>query len=467
MVWALNSHKDEFAAKHSKAVVLKFFLNYVCFVSYFCHNLDRSVLGQVSYMTKENQIDNCVGGLQDQIYLDYPATTPCDPRVFAKMEPYFYKLYGNPHSRNHVYGWTADEAVDIARMHIADYLRVDEREIIFTSGATEANVLALRGVTQQCKKQHSIFLNQIITCKTEHLSVLNCCRQLEREGFEVIYLDVKEDGLIDINDLLKAITKKTLLVSIMAVNNETGVIQPMEEIGDICFEKGILFHSDLTQAIGKMNIKIQAWNLALASFSSHKVYGPKGVGGLFVRRKPNVKLESFMQGGGQERGIRGGTLPVPLCVGFGEALKILSAEQDTELLRISELSKMFVDVALKKIPLSCLNGDSIHKVPHINNIAFPYVEGESIVMGLENVCVSTGSACSSANLEPSHVLKAMKKDEFIVQSSIRFGIGRYTTKKDIERTLEKLINVVQRMRSISPLWDMYRKGVDFSSIVWK
>lgn len=407
-----------------------------------------------------------IGSIPDTIYLDYAATAPCDPRVFEKMEPFFCKFFGNMHSKNHAYGWTADEAVAIARMHIADFFGVDDREIIFTSGATEANMLALRGVMYQHQQHRNPNKTHLITSTIEHPSVLNCCHQLEEEGFEVTYIPVNEQGIINLNTLANAITTRTLLVSIMAVNNETGVIQPMKEIGDICFDRGVVFHSDLTQAVGRMEIDLRLWNVGLASFSSHKIYGPKGIGALFVRRRPFVRLRSVMPGGGQERGIRGGTLPVPLCVGFGEACRILHKESQSEFPRIAELHNLLLDGILEAVPFSHLNGDRLHKVPHITNIAFPYVEGESLIMELGNICVSTGSACSSSRLEPSHVLKAMHANDLSVQSSLRFSLGRFTTREDVEKTITQLAAGVERLRALSPLWDMYQEGVDFSTIRW-
>lgn len=404
-----------------------------------------------------------VGGIPDTIYLDYAATTPCDPRVFAKMAPFFSQFYGNAHSKNHAYGWASDEAVDIARMHLADFFGVDDREIIFTSGATESNTLALRGVMEQ---QRVSGRTHLITSQIEHKSVRSCCRQLEEEGVKVTYLPVDEAGVVDVNALADAISDQTGLVSIMAVNNETGAIQPMQEIADLCAAHGVLFHSDLTQALGRIEMRIQQWNLALASFSSHKIYGPKGVGGLFVRRRPRVRLRVQVPGGGQEYGLRGGTLPVPLCVGFGEACRILREEADSELPRIATLHNILVDGILEGVPFAHLNGDRLRKVPHITNIAFPYVEGESLIMQLGNVCVSTGSACSSTQLEPSYVLQAMRADDFAIQSSLRFSIGRFTTQAEIEAVIPKVIAAVERLRALSPLWDMKKAGVDFSTIQW-
>ncbi|GHS93298.1 cysteine desulfurase IscS [Alphaproteobacteria bacterium] len=405
-------------------------------------------------------------GLEGVIYLDYPATTPCDPRVFEKMEPYFYKFFGNPSSRNHAYGWGAREAVAIALLHVADFLKVDEREIIFTSGASESNVLALRGVAMQAKLKSNTQANHIITTQVEHHSVSSCCEQLKEEGFRVTYLPVDSDGLINVQQLADVLDAQTLLVSIIAVNNETGVIQPIKDIGDVCAQKNVLFHSDMTQAVGKVPIDLNLWNVGLASFSSHKIYGPKGIGALFMRRKPAVKIRPLLIGGGQQRGLRGGTLPVPLCVGFGEACVLLQDEFSHELPRISSLSQRLW-AGLSQIPLATLNGSPTYKVPHIVNVSFPYIEGESLAMGLENICVSTGSACSSERLESSHVLKAMHADEFVVQSSLRFGLGRFTTAQEIDQTIAKTVEEVERLRAMSPVWDMYKEGVDFKTIRWR
>ncbi|MDR2464574.1 MAG: aminotransferase class V-fold PLP-dependent enzyme [Holosporales bacterium] len=400
---------------------------------------------------------------RELVYLDYPATTPCDSRVFEKMSPYFCTFFGNPHSKNHAHGWIADEAVDDAFASIAECLRVEPREITFTSGASESNILAIRGVMMRYKNSGK---NHLITTQTEHKSVLSCCRQLEEEGYSLTYLSVNDQGIIDLNELLDKITDKTLLISIAVVNNETGVIQPMNEIGNICKNKGIYFHTDATQALGKMAIDIKLWNVALASFSSHKVYGPKGIGALYLRKDPAVKIKSFLVGGGQQGGIRGGTIPVPLCVGFGEACKIINENNGAEVEQITRLSGKLVQGILENVPLSKMNGNVENKVPHIVNIIFPFVEGESIAMGLEDICVATGSACSSSQLEPSHVLKAMGVDNVVIQSSIRFGIGRFTTETEIDYTIKKVTDTVQRLRDISPLWDMYNKGVNMEKIKW-
>ena len=401
------------------------------------------------------------------IYLDSPATTPCDKRVLKKMEPYFSEFFGNMHSKNHIYGWISEDSVNLARKQIADFLNVEDKEIIFTSGATESNIIAIRGIIDYFRYKTKSNKNHIITSKIEHKSVLSCCKQLEEEGIKIDYLEVDNNGVVNPDDVKNAIRDETALVSIMAVNNETGMIQPIKEIGKICNEFGIAFHSDITQAVGKMEFNIYDANISLASFSSHKIYGPKGIGALFVKRKPSVKMRSFFIGGGQERGIRGGTIPVPLCVGFGEACNILSNEFSIELKRISELNKQLNNGILNNIPLSKLNGNINNKVPHISSYAFPFVEGESIIIGLENICVSTGSACSSTTLEPSYVLSAMSVDEFSKQSSIRFGLSRFTTKNEIDCTVDKLKNVINKLREMSPLWDMYKDGIDFDKIEWK
>lgn len=402
------------------------------------------------------------------IYLDYPATTPCDERVIAAMQPYFGQFFGNPHSRNHPYGWRSDEAVQLARQQIAQTLQVEPDSIIFTSGATEANTLALRGVLMQKHRTHSSIKEplHLITTQTEHKSILTCCRLLETEGFEITYLPVDTGGRICLEDLKANLRPSTVLVSIAAVNNETGVIQPLNEIGKICQQHDILFHTDATQALGKMPLNLSDWNVSLASFSAHKIYGPKGIGALYLRRKPPVRLYSFLAGGGQQKGMRGGTLPVPLCVGFGEACRILTTTVDSENERIHMLSQRLLK-GLTAIPLAHLNGDRVHKVPHILNVSFPYIEGESLAMSLKNICVSTGSACSSDKLEPSYVLQAMHQDDLSIQSSIRFGLGRFTTEQEVEMTIQAAAQAVQKLRDLSPLWEMYQSGTDLSNISWK
>jgi cysteine desulfurase len=380
------------------------------------------------------------------------------------MAPYFCNLFGNPHSNNHALGWAAHDAVEAAYAQIAGFLRVAPKEIIFTSGASEANLIALRGVMTKLPRTDK---NHLITTETEHKSILTCCKQLESEGFQVTYLPVDEHGLIDVAALASAITERTLLVSIGTVNNETGVIQPMEQIGRLCHERGVTFHTDATQAAGKMQIDLAKWNVALASFSAHKIYGPKGIGALYLRSAPATKLRPVQVGGGQQRGIRGGTIPVPLCVGFAEACRILQDDFASELVRIAELSARLFDGLCKSDPLVKMNGAPHSKVPHIVNVGFPFVEGESIAMGLGNLCVSTGSACSSDQLESSHVLRAMHVDDYYVQSSIRFGLGRFTTKEDVDYTIAKTSEVVARLREMSPLWEMHQSGVDLGRVQWK
>ncbi|MDR3285084.1 MAG: aminotransferase class V-fold PLP-dependent enzyme [Holosporales bacterium] len=417
-------------------------------------------------MESPKQKNTLLSSINPLIYLDSPATTMCDPRVFEKMSLYFCQSFGNAHSKNHAYGWAADEAVSIAKTQISDFFGIDNSEVIFTSGATEANILAIRGVIDYFRYSKKVPQNHIITTQIEHESILSCCRQVEEEGGQVTYLKVSNKGLVDPGDVYKSITNKTAIVSVMAVNNEIGTIQPIEEIGEICAQKGVAFHSDVTQAVGKMEINFKKCNIGLASMSGHKIYGPKGIGALFVRRSPLVKLRSIFPGGGQQRGIRGGTLPVPLCVGLGEAFNVLAKEYNHEILRIFALNKILMQGILGSIPLAKLNGDEIQKVPHISNLAFPYVEGESVIMGLENVCLSTASACSSTNLEPSHVLKAINADEYAIQSSIRFGIHRFTTQEEIEQVIKKLASTIEKLREMSPLWEMYKEGIDMKSIKW-
>lgn len=403
-----------------------------------------------------------------RVYLDYASTTPCDPRVVEKMMPYFTQNFGNPHARNHAYGWEAAEAVNISRINVADLLNVDEREIFFTSGATEANVLAIRGLMMHYSSQHNPFFTHMITTQAEHKSVLSCCKQLEKEGIAVTYLPVNTEGLVNVRELEMNLRPQTALVSIAAVNNETGVIQPMHDIGACCFANNVILHTDATQALGKIPVDLVQWNVGMASFSAHKIYGPKGIGALYIRRKPSIKLCSILAGGGQQQGVRGGTSPVPLCVGFGEACRLLcnDAERQEEWGRIARLSRRLYE-GLSVIPLAHLNGGKYDRVPHIMNMSFPYIEGESLAMSLQNVCVSTGSACSSDKLEPSYVLKAMHADDLTIQSSIRFSLGRYTTEQDIDITIKKTIEAVRKLRNLSPLWEMFKGGVDFRTIRWK
>jgi cysteine desulfurase len=398
----------------------------------------------------------------EQIYMDYQATTPCDPRVLEKMLPYFSEVFGNPHSRNHPHGWLAEEAIETARQQVADIIKADEREIIFTSGATESNNMAIKGVASFYgdKKRH------IITCVTEHKCVLESCRSLEQQGFDITYLPVSSTGLLNLDDLKNAIRDDTLLVSIMAVNNEIGVIQPLKEIGAICREKGVFFHTDAAQAIGKIDIDIDAMNIDLLSISGHKIYGPKGVGALFVRRKPRVRMHALISGGGQERGMRSGTLSTPLCIGLGEACAIADREMKEEVRRITKLSHRLHDGICQKLSHVYLNGDLERRIPGNLNLSFAFVEGEGLMMGIKELSVSSGSACTSSSLEPSYVLRALGVEEELAHTSIRFGIGRFTTEDEIDSAIKKVVREVERLRSMSPLWEMAQEGIDIKSIQW-
>lgn len=396
------------------------------------------------------------------IYLDYQSTTPLDERVFDAMKPYFLEKYGNPHSRNHVYGWEAEDAIEEARENVALLINADAKEIIFTSGATESNNLALKGLAEFYgdKKKH------IITVKTEHKCVLDSCRQLERKGFEVTYLDVQSNGLVDLELLKKTIRSDTLVVSIMAVNNEIGVIQPLKEIGKITREAGVFFHTDIAQAFGKIDIDVEAMNIDLASISGHKIYAPKGIGALFVRRRPRVRLLAQIHGGGQERGFRSGTLSTPLVVGLGEAAKIAKAEMSQESERIKKLSDKLYNAIVTEIPEVYLNGDREQRYAGNLNLSFAYIEGESLLMAIRELAVSSGSACTSASLEPSYVLYALGVGDELAHTSIRFGIGRFTTEAEIDKAIEIVKSNVQKLRDMSPLWDMVQDGIDINKIEW-
>lgn len=398
----------------------------------------------------------------NNIYLDYQATTPVDKRVIDKMLPYFGEIYGNPHSRNHSFGWEAEQAVEIARENVANIIGANPKEIIFTSGATESNNLAIKGLADFYgdKKNH------IITCVTEHKCVLESCRLLSEKGFDVTYLKVNKDGLIDLKDLESLINEKTLLVSIMGVHNEIGVIQPLKKIGDICRKNGVFFHTDCAQAIGKIKINVDEMNIDLLSISGHKIYAPKGVGALYVRRKPRVRISAMMSGGGQERGMRSGTLSPALCVGLGEACRICADEIDEESKRITKLKNIFLEGIQGECEDIFINGSETDRVPGNINLSFAYVEGESLMMGIKNLAVSSGSACTSASLEPSYVLKALGVSEELAHTSLRIGIGRYTSEKDIRDAVKVIVNEVKRLRSLSPLWEMAQEGVDISKIKW-
>lgn len=396
------------------------------------------------------------------VYMDYQATTPMDKRVLDAMIPYFTEKFGNPHSRSHAYGWEAEEATEIARKQVADLIGANEKEIVFTSGATESNNIAIKGVGHFYKDKK----NHIITVKTEHKCVLDACRHLEQEGFTVTYLPVQQNGLIDLEELKKAITDKTLLVSVMAVNNEIGVIQPLEKIGKLCREKGVFFHTDAAQAFGKIPLDVEKMNIDLMSISGHKIYGPKGIGALFVRRRPRVRIEPIINGGGQERGMRSGTLPTPLVVGLGKAAEIAKAEMASDEARIKKLSDRFYDAIMKQVPDTFLNGDREHRIPGNLNLSFAYIEGESMIMAIRDLAVSSGSACTSASLEPSYVLRALGVEEEMAHTSIRFGIGRFTTEEEIDFAVKLVAGSVQKLREMSPLWEMAQEGIDLKSIEW-
>ncbi len=398
------------------------------------------------------------------IYLDNNATTPTDPRVVDKMVPFFYENPGNAASRNHPYGWVAEEAVDYAREQIANLIHVDPKEIIFTSGATEADNLGLKGVFEMYSRKG----NHIITCKTEHKAVLDACKKIEKMGGSVTYLDVKGDGLIDLDELRAAITDKTILVSIMYANNETGLVMPMKEIGEICAEKGVLFMSDATQAVGKIDVNPKELGIHIMAFTSHKMYGPKGVGALFVNRKnPRVKVTSQMDGGGHERGMRSGTLNVPGIVGFGQAAELAAKEMTQDAERLSKLRDKLESSLLANLVECEVNGNVDHRMPHVSNISFKHVEGEGLMMTFnQNIALSSGSACTSASLEPSYVLVAMGVGDELAHSSLRFSLGRFTKEEDIDYAIEAVTKGVNHMRELSPIWEMYQEGVDLSSVQW-
>lgn len=396
------------------------------------------------------------------IYLDNQATTPTDPRVVDAMLPYFSERFGNPHSRNHAYGWEAESAVDEAREQVAGIIGADAKEIIFTSGATESNNLAIKGVARFYKDRK----NHVITVATEHKCVLDSCRHLEQEGFSVTYLPVQANGLIDLDLLRQSITEKTALVSVMAVNNEIGVIQPLAEIGAICREKGVFFHTDAAQAVGKIPLDVNAMNIDMMSISGHKIYGPMGIGALFVRRRPRVRLQPLINGGGQERGMRSGTLPTPLCVGLGKACAIAAEEMGTEAERMKMLSDRFRTRIFDSLQEVYLNGDLEQRVPSNLNISFAFVEGEGLMMGINDLAVSSGSACTSASLEPSYVLRALGVDDELAHTSLRIGIGRFTTEEEVDYAADRIIGEVTRLREMSPLWEMHQDGIDIKSIQW-
>lgn len=396
------------------------------------------------------------------IYLDYSATTPVDPRVAEKMIPYLTSMFGNPASRSHAFGWDAEKAVEEARQHVAELVGADAKDIIFTSGATESNNLAIKGAAHfyaGTKGKH------IITVSTEHKAVLDPFRELERDGFEATYLDPLPNGLITLDQLRAAIRPDTVLVSVMAVNNEIGVIQPIAEIGELCREKGIIFHVDAAQATGKMPIDLEQLKVDLMSFSAHKTYGPKGIGALYVRRKPRIRLEAQMHGGGHERGLRSGTLATHQIVGMGEAFRIAKEEMATENERIRMLRDRLLK-GLQTIEETYVNGDMEQRVPHNLNISFNFVEGESLIMAIKDLAVSSGSACTSASLEPSYVLRALGRSDELAHSSIRFSIGRFTTEDDVDYAIKLLQGKIDKLRELSPLWEMFKDGIDLNSVQW-
>src|SRR5690348_12497182 len=397
------------------------------------------------------------------IYLDYQATTPVDPRVLEAMMPYFTHKFGNAHSRSHSYGWEAEEGVEQARAQVAKLIGADEKEIIYTSGATESNNLAIRGVAEFYKDRK----NHIVTTVTEHKCVLDTCRHLQEQGFEVTYLPVQKNGLIDLDALRAAITDKTVVVSVMAVNNEIGVIQPLAEIGKICREKKVFFHTDAAQAAGKIPLDVEAMNIDLLSISGHKIYGPKGIGALYVRRKPRVRLVPLIHGGGQERGFRSGTLPAPLCVGLGAAAELARREMAADNERIGKLRDRFHQRITARLPEVYLNGDPKQRLANNLNLSFAYVEGEGLMMGIKDLSVSSGSACTSASLEPSYVLRALGVEEELAHSSIRFGLGRFTTEEEVDYVIDLVVRAVTKLRDMSPLYEMAKEGIDLKKIEWK
>ena len=401
---------------------------------------------------------------QSTIYLDYASTTPVDPRVASKMMEFLTPEgeFGNPASRSHKFGWKADEAVEEARSHVANLVNCDPREIVWTSGATEADNLAIKGVARFYKNKG----NHIITSKIEHKAVLDPCRQLEREGFEVTYLDPNEGGIISPESVKDAIKDTTILVSIMHINNELGTVNNLEKIGSIVREKGAFFHVDAAQSTGKIDIDLSNIPVDLMSFSAHKTYGPKGIGALFVRRKPRVRLEALIHGGGHERGMRSGTLATHQIVGMGEAFKIAKAEMSKDHIKVNKFHQDFLE-KVKEIDHVYVNGDLKNKVPNILNVSFNFVEGESLIMGLKDIAVSSGSACTSASLEPSYVLRALGRKDELAHSSIRFSFGRFTSDDDVKDTLNILGNVVHRLRELSPLWEMHLDGIDLDKVEWK
>jgi cysteine desulfurase len=402
-------------------------------------------------------------GVTLPIYMDNHATSPMDPRVLEAMIPFFTQKFGNAASRNHSFGWEAEQAVENAREQIAKLIGASAREIIFTSGATESNNLAIKGIAEMYKERG----NHIITQVTEHKAVLDTCKRLEKYGYRVTYLPVKADGLIDMEDLKRAIDDKTILVSIMAANNEIGVLQPVAEIGKLCHEKGVIFHSDAVQAVGKIPVDVSAMNIDVLSLTAHKLYGPKGVGALYVRRRnPRVQISAQIDGGGHERGMRSGTLNVPSIVGFGKACEIAGEEMAFEAARLQKMRDSLRNKLESALDYVEVNGSWEHRLPGNLNMSFVYVEGESLLMGINDVAVSSGSACTSATLEPSYVLKALGLGDDVAHSSIRFGLGRFNTQAEVDYVGDKVISIVKKLRELSPLYEMVKEGIDLTKIEW-
>lgn len=398
------------------------------------------------------------------LFLDMQSTTPVDPRVLDAMLPYFTEQFGNPHSRSHFYGWESESAVEQARGQIARLIGADPKEIILTSGATESNNMAVKGVANfyKEKKRH------VVTTQTEHKCVLDSCRHLQEQGFEVTYLPVKSNGLVDLEDVKKALRPDTALITIMMVNNEIGVIQPIEEISKLCKEKKVYLHTDAAQAVGKVPIDVNKMGIDLMSISGHKIYGPKGIGALYVRRRPRVRMEPQMNGGGQERGLRSGTVPTPLVVGFGKACEVAMEEMESDRAHVKRLGQRLKDGIMHRLKSVVLNGpeDIAHRYAGNVNLSFACVEGESLIMGLKDIAISSGSACTSASLEPSYVLRALGVDEEMAHTSLRFGIGRFTTEEEIDRAIDLTCRQVNKLRELSPLWELVQEGVDLKTIQW-
>ncbi|KAI5137361.1 cysteine desulfurase [Nematocida ausubeli] len=419
-----------------------------------------------SLIRAPRKISEWIGlGASTPIYMDFQATTPTDPRVVSAMIPYFKEKFGNSHSRTHQFGWNAERAVEDAREKVASIIHADAKEIIFTSGATESNNIAIKGIARFLKQDMSE-KPHIITTKIEHKSVLETCRDLEEEGFDVTYLSVNKNGLINIEDLKAAIRPQTVLASIIAVNNEIGTISPLKEIGKICKENNVFFHTDAAQAVGKIPIDVKDMNISLMSISGHKIYGPMGIGALYVTRdRPRPRIQPLFSGGGQERGMRSGTLPTALVAGLGKACEIAQRDMEKDNKKIKELSQQLIKGLIKEIPDIKRNGD-VSGYPGCINISFPYVEGESLIMALPNIAISSGSACTSASLEPSYVLKSLGVEDDLAHSSLRFGIGRFTTKSDIKSVIKEVVKKVKKLRELSPLFEMAQEGIDLNTINW-